>query len=99
MSKKSYHFIHLHPEAKEQRWKSLNRFFHPGSLTHDDQATIVGTNLNLSHHAFIYIEAIQFKDRGTKPVHIPYSLVASILEVVSHETVVGFIDPSKPLEE
>lgn len=99
MQGKNVHFIYLIPEAKGLEWKQLHRFLDPGILEQDALAVVIGINLDMSHHAFLYFDALSFQLKETMPVHLPYRLIASILEFPSQQNPIGFLDSKARLEQ
>ena len=95
---RSYHLVYLRPDATDVRWSFLHCFFHPGMLEHDKQAVIFCTSLDMTHHIFLALRAKNFSEKGTKAIHLPYSLVDGMLELSSHQSQLGFGDQKTNLE-
>ena len=91
----AFHFIYLSPAVlTEPVWRHLGRFLHPGSRDQDQQALIVGRDLDIHQHPYLSIRAKDWENSGTKQMLIRHDIVASILEVTSHTSRVGFVDLS-----
>ena len=93
------HFVYLSPDALEARWTHLHRFLHPGSREHDQQALIVGADLDIAHHPYLSIRARDWEGTGGRILLLRHDLVDSILEIRSHTNQLGFVDLSAVREE
>lgn len=100
MSARTIHFVYLFRDVVQKPpWAHLHRFLHPGAEKHDGQALMIGSNLDLNYHPYLSIRAAQWGDRrGSQVVLLRHDLVASILEVASHTTQLGFVDLSDARE-
>lgn len=88
-------FVYLSPVVlTEPAWRHLGRFLHPGSREKDEQALVVGKDLDIHWHPYLSIRALDWGSRGTRPVLIRHDVVASILEVTSQTSQFGFVDLS-----
>jgi len=93
------HFAYLSPCVFEARWAHLHRFLHPGSRKHDNQALIVGADLDIAHHPYLSIRARDWEGTGGRVLLLRHDLVDSILEIQSHTNQLGFVDLSAVREE
>ena len=93
-------FVYLSPAVlSDPAWRHLHRFLQPGSRDKDQQALIVGRDLDIHQHPYLSIRAKDWESAGAKQVLIRHDVVASILEVSSHTTQVGFVDLSVVREQ
>ncbi len=93
------HFVYLSPCSLDARWAHLHRFFHPGSREHNQQALIVGADLDIAHHPYLSIRARDWEGVGSRTLLLRHDLVDSILEIQSHTSQLGFVDLSAVREE
>ena len=86
---KTYHLIYLLDVIEQPQWSHLHRFIHPGSRNEEGWKSIFCSNLDLSGH---YISCLvkDYSGGRAQNVHIRHDLVASILEVASHDKPFGF---------
>jgi hypothetical protein len=87
---KTYHFIYCRPEILEARWSHLHRFVRPSSRDEIGWVCILGANLDISHHTFASLRAKDWTAKGSQMLSIRYDLIESLLQVGSHQTVIGF---------
>jgi len=99
MAETTLHILYLRPEAMDDRWSYLHRFFHPGTLEHNKRPVITCASLDMTHHVFLSLRAKNFAGKGTKTIHLRYDFVDAILEVSSHKSQLGFVDPTSILGE
>lgn len=100
MRPSTVHFIYLDRRVlTDPQWRHLARFLHPGSLEHDGDAVVVGSDLDLNCHPYLSIRAAQWGDHtGSRVVLLRHDLVASIFEVATHTNQPGFVDLSDARE-
>lgn len=91
---KTYHLMYLLDEVESPQWSHLHRFIHPGSRNESGWKSIFCADLDMSG-AFISCLAKDFSGGKAKKLFLRHGLVASIIEVASHEKPFGF----KNLEE
>lgn len=101
MKSSDIYFIYLFPGVLvEPAWKHLERFFHVPTLENEKQALMVGCELDLHQHPYLSIRAKDWGGLGgTRRVLIRHDIVASILEVASHTSQVGFVNLSDVREQ
>lgn len=93
MKSSAIKFVYLSPVVLEEPvWRHLHRFLHPGSREKDQQALIVGRDLDIHWHPYLSIQALDWESSGTRSVLIRHDIVASILEITSQTTQFGFVD-------
>lgn len=86
-------FVYLSPSVLvEPAWRHLHRFLHPGSRDKEQQALIVGRDLDIHWHPYLSIQARDWESSGTRSVLIRHDIVASILEITSQTSQFGFVD-------
>jgi len=96
MEKKSTYIIYLHPSVADNQWSFLHRFFHPGIRDNDKKYALVGYSLNTSHYALLSVTVCNFLKKGSnRRIHIPYNLVATMIEIPVHKNQLGFVDPEE----
>ena len=96
MSDKSTYIIYLDPSVADDQWAFLDRFFHPGIRTHDKKCALLGYSLDISHPVFLSVTVRNFSKNGSnRRIHIPYTMVSTMIEFPSYKSRLGFVDPSE----
>lgn len=94
MSKRDVFMVHLRPAVEEPQFAPLHRFLHPGSLEKSGWRVMVCAKAEASEHpGFLLLRAKDFEEEGAKDIHIPYSLVAAVLEYSYRSNPPGFLGP------
>lgn len=94
------HFVYLDPVVAGTKWGHLHRFLHPGSLE-AGECLILASKLH-EDSCFLRIHARDWQAQGgesSRTLRLPYVLVASILEIRSHTTQIGFVRPEEIREQ
>lgn len=91
MANKSIYIIYLHPDVMNERWSFLHRFFHPGIQEHDKKIALVCFSWNISHHFFLSANTRDFSTGKNKKIHIPYTIVETVIELPSYKNQLGFL--------
>jgi hypothetical protein len=96
MSEKcSYYIIYLRDFAESEEWSHIHRFILRGGHSEPGWKGILCTDIDLSHHVFLSCKAKDNEDAGAKNIFLRYDLVASIVELASHNNLLGFVDSSQ----
>ena len=92
------HFIYLvNSVLVDPQWEHLQRFLHPYSKTQNQEALLVGADLELGQ--YLCIRAKSWDGSGSQAIRLHHHMVASILDVPSHTTQLGFVDLSAAREQ
>jgi hypothetical protein len=95
MPDKSAYIIYLYPSAADDQWAFLHRFFHPGIRSHDKKCALLGSSIDNLYHTFLSVTVRDFSAGKSKRIHIPFSIISAMIEIPSHKSQLGFLDPSK----
>lgn len=100
MKSSAIKFLCLSPAVLvDPGWHHLRRFLHPGSREKEQQALIVGRDLDIHWHPYLSIQARDWECTGTRSLLIRHDIVASILEITSQTSQFGFVDLSDVREQ
>lgn len=94
---KTYYLIYLMDEVEDAQWSHLHRFIHPGSRGQSGWKSFFCRDLDLSGQLLSCL-AKDYSGGGPKNLLIRYGLVATIVEVGSHNNPLGFVNPEQYLE-
>ena len=95
MANKSIYIIYLYPEASNERWSYLHRFFHPGILSQDKKNALVGISLGTSYNTFLSVRVRDFSTGKGKNIHIHPVIVDAMIEIPEQSNQLGFLHPEK----
>lgn len=94
MPSQSFFLVYVGSEIESSEFAHLHRFLHPGSQHESGWKAFVCSEVTPSNHpGFVLLQAKDFAGKGTKNLHLRYSLVASILEYQFQKNPIGFIGP------
>ena len=83
-------------EVEDPQWTHLHRFIHPGSRNESGWKSIFCSDLDMGG-SFISCLVKDFSGGKAKNLLLRHNLVASIIEVASHEAPFGFKNLEKEL--
>ncbi|MDR0276244.1 MAG: hypothetical protein LBI48_13115 [Burkholderiaceae bacterium] len=94
MSGRDLHFIYLDRLVLDNpQWQHLDRFLYPAARKEDGDALVLGTRLDISHHWFVSVRAIDWAHRkDSRVILLRHNIVASIFEMPNHRNPPGFVD-------
>ncbi|WP_180125518.1 hypothetical protein [Rhodoferax sp. BLA1] len=94
---KTYHLIYLLDEVEDPQWSHLHRFIHPGSRNEQGWKSIFCRDLDMSGQ-FLSCLAKDYSGGKAKNIFLRHGLIASIIEIASHDNPLGFKNLEADLE-